>query len=164
MYMFVCVHAYMHPHTHTHTHRWSTPWVHATHGVCHTWNPCQGFPVGDACDSDADCQVAGCVCVCACVYVRVYVCVCVRVRVRACVQTYVRACAILSDAGLPARTGLRRLQPPPVRTAARRRQGGALRREDAAMRLRGMCSGGGLQDRAAANGGTWEGRAARLYM
>jgi len=35
---------------------WSPPWVDTTHGVCHTLSPCHGFPVGQACDNDQECE------------------------------------------------------------------------------------------------------------
>mmetsp|Transcript_32950 Transcript_32950/g.51389 ORF Transcript_32950/g.51389 Transcript_32950/m.51389 type:complete len:725 (+) Transcript_32950:250-2424(+) len=34
---------------------WSNPFFTASMGACHTLNPCHGFPVGEACDEDADC-------------------------------------------------------------------------------------------------------------
>jgi len=34
---------------------WSEPWYSAENGACHTFNPCHGIPIGDKCESDADC-------------------------------------------------------------------------------------------------------------
>uniref|UniRef100_A0A7S0EM62 Uncharacterized protein n=1 Tax=Hanusia phi TaxID=3032 RepID=A0A7S0EM62_9CRYP len=35
---------------------WGPPKIDENYGACHTFNPCQGFPVGDGCTSDADCE------------------------------------------------------------------------------------------------------------
>ncbi len=34
---------------------WGPAWVDASYGVCHTFNPCAGIPMGESCDADSDC-------------------------------------------------------------------------------------------------------------